>query len=298
MRREVEQAVELLQQNHSDALDRALALLQQTVFAFSMKVCGHREDAEDTMQEVLLKSVDYLPKFDSPKALLVWLYTVAKNRCLMNRRRSKFAPNKNLSLDELMPDGREFAALAQAPYSGPEEIASRGENASFVRDLILKVPPQYRLILVLHDMEELTTEEIANITRLRPGTVRVRLHRGRLFLRRELAKSAIDSPPKEPTPRKTAQPRPAECRAMFAALSDYLDGALPDDLCQHMRQHIGNCQPCLSFVETLRQTVETVRKLPPGKPDPAVAARIRQQLLPQVREIMSRAEQARAAGPA
>src|SRR5512146_2048711 len=104
MRPEIEQAVALLQQKRPDALERALDLLQQTVFSFSMKVCGHREDAEDTMQDVLLKAVPYLPKFNSSKALVVWLYTVAKNRCLMSRRRSKFAPNETLSLEELMPD--------------------------------------------------------------------------------------------------------------------------------------------------------------------------------------------------
>ena len=51
-----------------------------------MRACGQRQDAEDTMQEVLLKSIRHLPKFDSPKALVVWLYKVAKSRCLMSRR--------------------------------------------------------------------------------------------------------------------------------------------------------------------------------------------------------------------
>ena len=84
MRSEIEQAVQLLQRGDDAALEQALALLQNTVFSFSMRVCGQREDAEDTMQEVLLKSVPHLPKFDSPKALGVWLYKVAKNRCLMS----------------------------------------------------------------------------------------------------------------------------------------------------------------------------------------------------------------------
>src|SRR6266567_4513396 len=103
MRSEIEKAVVLLQRGDEEALEQALALLQNTVFSFSMRVCGHNQDAEDTMQEVLLKSVPYLPKFDSPKALMVWLYKVAKNRCLMSRRRSKVAPSPELSLEELMP---------------------------------------------------------------------------------------------------------------------------------------------------------------------------------------------------
>lgn len=89
-----------------------MALLQSTVYSFSMKVCGQREDAEDTMQEVLVKSVPNLPKFDSPRALMVWLYKVAKSRCLMSRRKSKFAPKEALSLEELMPDRRELRLLS------------------------------------------------------------------------------------------------------------------------------------------------------------------------------------------
>ena len=68
MRSEVEEAIELLRRGDDAGIERALALLQNTVFSFSMRVCGHREDAEDTMQEVLLKSVSHLPRFDSPKA--------------------------------------------------------------------------------------------------------------------------------------------------------------------------------------------------------------------------------------
>jgi RNA polymerase sigma-70 factor, ECF subfamily len=80
MRAEIEKSVELLQRGDEASVEQALALLQTTVFSFSMRVCGQREDAEDTMQEVLLKSIPHLPKFDSPRALLVWLYKVAKNR--------------------------------------------------------------------------------------------------------------------------------------------------------------------------------------------------------------------------
>ena len=80
MRAEIERAVELLRDRNDARVEQALALLQNTVFSFSMRVCGQREDAEDTMQEVLLKSIPQLPNFDSPKALVVWLYKVAKNR--------------------------------------------------------------------------------------------------------------------------------------------------------------------------------------------------------------------------
>src|SRR5271157_3456961 len=96
----VEQALELIRENQPESIDRALALLQNTVYSFSMKVCGHPQDAEDTMQEVLLKLLPYLPKFESPQALSVWLYKVARNRCISLHRRVASSPARNLSLDE------------------------------------------------------------------------------------------------------------------------------------------------------------------------------------------------------
>src|SRR5690348_18382319 len=138
MRPEISQAVELLRQNDSAALHDALPILQETVFSFSMKVCGQREDAEDTMQEVLLKSVPYLPRFNSPQALSVWLYKVAKNRCLMNRRKSKFAPQKEMVLHELMPDCRELESLAGGNGESPESSDLRGERAQCPHDAHLR----------------------------------------------------------------------------------------------------------------------------------------------------------------
>src|SRR5690348_11151316 len=153
VRPEIEQVVQLIQRNDQKSLEEALGLLQKTVFSFSMKVCGQRQDAEDTMQEVLLKSVPLLPKFDSPKALMVWLYKVAKSRCLMSRRKSKFAPKEALSLEELMPDRQELQKLSGSAEGTPETALMDRENAKRLREAVQKLPPEYRLILVLHDMD-------------------------------------------------------------------------------------------------------------------------------------------------
>src|SRR5712692_7570501 len=158
MREEVQKAIELLRRNGSASMDEALTLLQQSVFSFSMHVCGRREDAEDTMQEVLVKSLPHLSRFENPKALVVWLYKVAKNRCLMSRRRSKFAPKQELSLEELMPDRNDLERLASTEAINPETLTMRSEEAQRLRDAVQKLPPDYRIILVLRDMEGLTDE--------------------------------------------------------------------------------------------------------------------------------------------
>ena len=284
MRAKIEQAVSLLRQGDPAALDQALALLQDTVFSFSMKVCGQRQDAEDTMQEVLLKAVPNLPKFDSPKALVVWLYKVAKNRCLMSRRKSKFAPKHELSLEELMPDRRELERLAGGGSVNPELFAIRSQEAGRLRSAIQRLPPQYRIVLVLRDMEGLTDEEVAEITGLRCGTVRVRLHRARLFVRKELMKRWKPDPDGQvvSAPARviaSGKPRPASCKAMFAELSNYLDERLDDSLCVELEKHLEGCGPCQVFLSTLEATIEQCRKPSTEGHDPKNAAKLRSRLL-------------------
>lgn len=280
MRAEIEKAVELLQSGDDAGVEQALALLQNTVFSFSMRVCGHREDAEDTMQEVLLKSVPQLPKFDSPKALVVWLYKVAKSRCLMNRRRSKFAPTHELSLEELMPDRKELEQISADGKINPESFAIRSQQASRLRNAVQKLPPQYRIVLVLRDMEDLTDEEVAEITGLRAGTVRVRLHRARLFVRKELMRTWTARVNKKvrPQPPPHHDSRPARCKAMFAELSDYLDEQLDDSLCEEFEHHMAGCEPCQAFIATLKATIEQCRNSASDCP-PREAAKLRQELI-------------------
>lgn len=280
MRAEIEKAVELLQRGDDAGVEQALALLQNTVFSFSMRVCGHREDAEDTMQEVLLKSVPQLPKFDNPKALVVWLYKVAKSRCLMSRRKSKFAPAHELSLDELMPNRKELEQLSADGKINPESFAIQSEQATRLRDAVQKLPPQYRIVLVLRDMEGLTDDEVAEITGVRPGTVRVRLHRARLFVRKELMRTWLPERKKgRADPTSAEKLRPARCKAMFAELSDYLDEQLDDSLCEELERHMHGCGPCQAFVATLEATIAQCRRSPAENPRPQSSSKLRKELL-------------------
>lgn len=276
MRSDVEQAVLLLQRGDADALEKALELLQRSVFAFSMRVCGQQQDAEDTMQEVLLKSLPYLPKFTSSKALAVWLYTVARNSCQMSRRRSKFAPKMEMSLDELMPDREELEGLYGRASESPELAAIRGEQDGRVREAIRSLAPKYRIVMVLRDMEGLTDEEVAEVTGLRPGTVRVRLHRARLVVQKELAKmNAAGVVARKSTPLI----RPGHCRKMFSRLLDYLDGQLDDFSCEEMETHLEGCEPCKTLLRGFEETISRCRNTAVDCPDPAKAADLRHQLL-------------------
>jgi RNA polymerase sigma-70 factor, ECF subfamily len=282
MRSDIDAAIVLLKRGGDGALEGAVKLLQGAVFAFSMRVCGQQQDAEDTMQEVLVKSLPYLSKFDNSRALATWLYKVAKNSCLMNRRKSTFAPKEELSLEQLMPNQEEFERLDGLTSITPEGSAISGEEGQRLRKAIRYLPPHYRIILVLRDMEGFTDEEVGEITGLRPGTIRVRLHRARLFVRRELAK--VNEGGKLGVAGRLqrnveASLATGRCKSIFAGLSDYLDGELDDFSCEEIETHMNGCEPCKKFLRSLESTIQRCQHSPADCPDRGKAASLRKKLL-------------------
>lgn len=287
MRSELIQASELLQRNTPEAIEEAIGLLQDTVFSFSMKMCGHRQDAEDTMQEVLFRSLRHLGKLEGPNALASWLYTVARNRCHRMRRGHFERDGKKLSLDELIPDDDELRSLLHEKGGGPEAAAIRGEERQLLHRAVLRLPTPLRMVLVLHDMEELSSEQIAEILDLQVGTVRVRLHRARLSVRKEMA-GLLKGLPEQRTPAKRPiTARPAECRELFENLSEYLDNRVEPRTCEQMRAHIEKCPACVAFLKDLRAAVDRCRSFEAAC-DPNVAQRMRSLMTKEYLRLIAR----------
>jgi len=180
-----------------------------------------------------------------------------------------------------MPDRKELEQLSAGEKINPESFAIRSEQASRLRDAVQNLPPQYRIVLVLRDMEGLSDEEVAEITGVRAGTVRVRLHRARLFVRKELMRTWL---PRAARGKGSGKPssqrlRPARCKAMFAELSDYLDEQLDDSLCEELERHMDGCGPCQAFVATLEATIEQCRRSTEKCPSPGDSSGLRDELM-------------------
>ena len=189
MNAQVEQALEILRGGDPQALYRAIESLQGAVYSFGMKVCGNPHDAEDTAQETLIRLARSLKDFPDARALAVWLYKVAKTQCLMSRRKSKFAPAEMLSLDALMPDhGAASPAASKSWAITPEEVVLHRESRARLEEAVLALPKSYRLVLILRDMEQLNTREVAEVLEISEETVKTRLHRARAFVRNALEK--------------------------------------------------------------------------------------------------------------
>ena len=188
MNTQIEEALKSLQSGNRQDAERALATLQGVVYGFGMKVCGSHEDAQDTAQETLIRLARQLREFPDARALSVWLYKVAKTQCLMSRRKSKFAPAQMLSLEDLMPKESDLSPTGIKSWQvTPEETVLRMELRGRLEDAILALPKHYRLVLILRDMEQLDTREVAEVMGISEETTKKRLQRARVFVRNALA---------------------------------------------------------------------------------------------------------------
>jgi len=153
-------------------------------------MCGQREDAEEVSQETLLKVFENFDRLREPERVRPWVFQIAKNVCLMKRRKCSFAPSKELSLDEFLPtmgqDDR-HRRLQIADWSAlPDRLFLRGGMKGVLDRAITELPENYKSVLLLRDIEELSTEETAQVLDLTADVVKTRLHRARLAMGQKL----------------------------------------------------------------------------------------------------------------
>ncbi len=181
---------DLIQGINSGQVDKFHDLVkryEQKLYNFSLRMCSDHSDAEDMVQETFLNVFRYLKDFRYETKFKNWLYKVAASTCIKKRRKSKFAPDKELSLDEFRPSDE-----AEPPDRVPEwalmplDKLLNEELAGAINRGILSLPKKYRMVIVLRDIEGFSTAETAQILNLSPANVKVRLHRARLYLREKM----------------------------------------------------------------------------------------------------------------
>jgi RNA polymerase sigma-70 factor (ECF subfamily) len=156
------------------------------LYSFATRMCRSHEDAKDILQETLLAAARSVAGFRGEGKLSTWLFRIAANACRKMHRRGKFEPYHHLSLDEFLPSGGEAVASLSSEDETPETALSRTDLREALEDGIARLPRPYRAVLILRDLEGLSTQETAEALGLTPVAVKVRLHRARLFLRRRL----------------------------------------------------------------------------------------------------------------
>jgi len=163
------------------AFERFVEHFRSKIFHYSLMMCGQAEDAEEVAQETLLKVFQNFDHLREPEHVRAWIFRIAKNACLMQRRKSVFAPEHELSVEELPPSSEIIDST-----SLPEDELQRSEVRAVLHQVISELPPPYRCVVLLRDIEQLSTDETAQILDLTAEAVKTRLHRARLAMRQKL----------------------------------------------------------------------------------------------------------------
>ena len=169
-------------------LDELIVRYQHRLSRYLMFLCGNREMAEDLFQEVWMRVLTRGGQFNGKARFETWLFTIARNMVIDQRRKRKMS-----SLDEMFETGNDddrpmtFEVTDQEPT--PFERLSNVEDRERIAAALLQLDTLYREVLVLRFHEELSLEEIANVTRAPLSTVKSRLYRGMAALKPRLERS-------------------------------------------------------------------------------------------------------------
>lgn len=202
----MERAFQLLHEEDSLSREKAYTILRRSILRWGIWFCGDNRgpDAEDNTHDVVASTLPHLLKLPDSQALSAYLYTAAHNRYLDTCRTS--AGYRTVALQH-QPGGSDLELHLIADRSeSPEDRAARLQQQHIVHRAMRTLPARYRIVVLLHDVEDLNTNLVARILALAPGTVRVQLHRARLLLRRRL--NAVFCYPRLPIESETGPSTP------------------------------------------------------------------------------------------
>jgi RNA polymerase sigma-70 factor (ECF subfamily) len=166
------------------AFEELVSRYERKIFRLTMNITRNREDAEDAMQDAFLKSYSHLKAFQGDSRFYTWLVRIAANEALMRLRKRR--PNQ-FSLDEPIEGDEDLMPRELQDWGpGPEQRFAQTEMREILSGVIEELEPDYRIVFVLRDIEELSTEETAASLGISIPAVKSRLLRARLKLREKL----------------------------------------------------------------------------------------------------------------
>ncbi len=169
------------------AFEALVKRYDRNVFRIAQHITQNREDAEDVVQEAFLKAYGNLHQFQEQSKFYTWLVRIAVNEALMKLRRRR--PERMVSLDEDVQTEEDSIPREIADWSpNPEQQYNQAELRDILGKTIQGLPPGFRTVFVLRDVEGLSTEETAEALGLSVPAVKSRLLRARMQLRERLTK--------------------------------------------------------------------------------------------------------------
>jgi RNA polymerase sigma-70 factor, ECF subfamily len=181
--------VEALRREEPEAPEQLVETYGDRVYRLALRITGSNEDAEEAAQDALWTAARKISTFKGESAFGSWLYRIAANAAYQKLRARKSKAHE-IAIEDVLPtfddDGRHFEPMADWSERVDEQ-ALQGELRRVLSDAIDGLPPDYRTALVLHDVEGLSNPDIAETLGISLPAVKSRVHRSRLFVRKQLA---------------------------------------------------------------------------------------------------------------
>lgn len=245
-----------------EAIPALLAEHGGKLLGLSRRLCGSPEDAEELLQDIFLAAFRSWDQFEARSKPTTWLYTIATRACTRKNRKRAGEPDTIESLDSLTPNDSSTVPVLVDRSDGPFETSARRELQQQVESALSAVPQDFRVALILKDIVDLSVSEVATVLGIKEATVKTRVYRARLALRKVLAETLPQRPVHDPE-------APPVCRELLLAKLDALDRGVAFPLAPELLS-----DRCETFFQTLDLTQEVCRSVGEGAIPEDVRARI------------------------
>ena len=176
-----EQVVERVLAGETALYEVIMRRYNQRLYRVVRAILRDDSETEDVMQDALVRAYEHLSQFEGRASFSTWLTRIAVHEALARVRRQ----SRNQQLDESDFDG-ESPLNYESASPNPEKTTSEAELRQLLEEAVLALPEQFRIVVMLRDIEELSTSETAAALEITEENVKVRLHRGRALIRRDL----------------------------------------------------------------------------------------------------------------
>lgn len=261
---------------HAAFADILPALLDEhgpKLYALARRLCGNETDAQDMMQEVFLQAARRWETFRGESNPATWIYSIAAHSCGQRKRR-RFASDRRMPAFSQVAPWTE-TTVSRAAVGGPVSNAEKKESERALHTAILQLPHAFRVPLVMKEMLELPIAEVAQALNLKEETVKTRVHRARLMLRKALTRELkqVDAP--DPIYEKQV------CMDLLQAKLDAMDHARGFPIGQDVL-----CERCRAVFKELDLVQDTCAKMTAGEfPDSIRRAILRASAAPQKKPV-------------
>jgi RNA polymerase sigma-70 factor (ECF subfamily) len=170
----------------TELFETLLARYETKLYNFGLRMCKDTSDAEDLVQETFINIFKYLHGFRMESKFKNWAYKIAASVCMKIKKKNN-VPERDISMEDILPDKeKEISGKIPSWANQPVDALMNKEMYGKIKHEMDRLPPNYRIVLVLRDMEGFSTKEVADIINVSESNVKVRLHRARSFVREGL----------------------------------------------------------------------------------------------------------------